>query len=56
MSEALILASSFDWTIAIVLIIKELLQCSVLKAFNPLMATEDIAISNSHSVSIILKG
>ena len=27
---------------------KELLYCSVLKAFNPLIATENIAISNSH--------
>ena len=29
-------------------------QCA--ESFNPLIATENIAISNSHSVSIILKG
>ena len=43
MSKTVILASSFDWTIAICSM-KELLQCSV-----PLIATENIVISNSHS-------
>ena len=54
MPEAWILASSFDWTIA-VCSMKELLQCSVLKSFNTLIATKNNAISNSHSASIILK-
>ena len=42
---------SFDWII-VICSIKELLQCSVLKTFYP----ENIAISNSNSASIILKG
>ena len=45
MSEAQIPTSSFDWTMEIYLI-KELLYCSVLRAFDPLIATDNITISN----------